>query len=46
MVSPEPADPNRRPSFGVQPNGFGFIISWETNIPVVVEACTNLANPT
>jgi hypothetical protein len=33
------------PSFGVQSNGFGFIISWATNIPVVVEACTNLANP-
>ena len=24
---------------------FGFIISWATNVPVVVEACTNLANP-
>jgi hypothetical protein len=33
------------PSFGVQTNGFGFIISWATNIPVVVEACTDLANP-
>ena len=33
-------------SFGVQTNGFGFIISWATSIPVVVEACTNLANPT
>ena len=32
-------------SFGVQTNGFGFIISWATNIPVVVEACTSLANP-
>ena len=31
--------------FGVQTNGFGFIISWATNIAVVVEACTNLANP-
>jgi hypothetical protein len=30
----------------VQTNGFGFIISWATNISVVVEACTNLANPT
>jgi hypothetical protein len=29
----------------VQSNGFGFIISWATNIPVVVEACTDLANP-
>jgi len=32
-------------SFGMQTNGFGFTISWATNIPVVVEACTNLANP-
>ena len=33
------------PSIGVQTNGFGFIISWATNISVVVEACTNFANP-
>jgi hypothetical protein len=32
------------PRFGVQSNAFGFIISWATNLPVVVEACTNLAN--
>ena len=32
--------------FGVQSNGFGFVISWATNLSVVVEACTNLANPT
>ncbi len=31
------------PSFGVRTNQFGFIISWATNIPIVVEACTNLA---
>ncbi len=36
---------NNSPSFGVQTNGFGFIISWATNIPVVVEACADLANP-
>jgi hypothetical protein len=30
---------------GVQTNGFGFTISWATNIPVVVEASTTLANP-
>jgi len=36
---------NFEPNFGVQTNGFGFTISWATNIPVVVEACTNLANP-
>ena len=33
------------PSFGVQPGGFGFTISWATNASVVVEAATNLANP-
>jgi hypothetical protein len=33
------------PEFGVQTNGFGFIISWATNLSVVVEACTNLINP-
>ena len=26
-------------------NRFGFIVSWATNISVVVEACTNLASP-
>ena len=36
---------NNSPSFGVQSNRFGFIISWATNLPVVVEASTNLANP-
>jgi hypothetical protein len=33
------------PGFGVQTNQFGFNIFWATNIPVVVEACTNLASP-
>ena len=33
------------PSVGVQTNGFGFIISWATNISVVVEVCTNFVNP-
>jgi hypothetical protein len=32
-------------SFGVLNNSFGFTISWATNVSVVVEACTNLANP-
>jgi hypothetical protein len=32
-------------NFGVQTNCFGFTISWATNTPVVVEACTNLADP-
>ena len=30
-------------SFGVQTNHFGFNITGTTNIPIVVEACTNLA---
>jgi hypothetical protein len=33
------------PSFEIQTNGFGFIISWATNIRVLVEASTNLGNP-
>jgi hypothetical protein len=33
-------------SFGVQSNQFGFTITGTANIPVVVEACTNPANPT
>jgi hypothetical protein len=32
------------PSFGVQTNSFGFIVSWATNLSVVVETCTNPAN--
>jgi hypothetical protein len=32
-------------NFGVQANGFGFIISWATNNSVVVDSCTNLVNP-
>jgi hypothetical protein len=32
------------PSFGVQTNQFGFIISWATNASVVVEGCTNLGS--
>jgi hypothetical protein len=31
--------------FGLETNGFGFTVSWATNRTVVVEACTNLANP-
>ena len=33
------------PTFGVKTNQFGFTISWATNIPVSVQACTDLANP-
>jgi hypothetical protein len=29
----------------VKAGGFSFIISWATNVPVAVEACTNLSNP-
>jgi hypothetical protein len=32
-------------SFGAQSNPFGFNISGTANIPIVVEACANLANP-
>ncbi|HTR42631.1 MAG TPA: leucine-rich repeat domain-containing protein [Pseudomonadales bacterium] len=33
------------PTFGIQTNAFGFTISWATNIPVIVDACTNLSRP-
>jgi hypothetical protein len=36
---------NFEPSIGVRTNRFGFTISWATNIPVVVEACS-MTNPT
>ena len=42
---PNPLILNFGPGFGVQSNRFGFIISWATNNPVVVEACTNLGHP-
>ena len=42
---PYPKILNLAPSFGVQTNVFGFIISWATNSSVVVENCTNLINP-
>ena len=32
-------------SFGVRTNKFGFTITGTTNIPIVLEACTNLASP-
>jgi hypothetical protein len=32
-------------SFGMQANQFGFNINWASGQTVVVEACTNLANP-
>jgi hypothetical protein len=33
-------------SFGVRTNQFGFTINWASGMTVVVEACTDLANPT
>jgi hypothetical protein len=33
------------PSFGVRTNQFGFTVSWATNLNVVVEAASDLANP-
>jgi hypothetical protein len=33
-------------NFGVRTNRFGFNITGTTNIPIVLEACTNLANST
>jgi hypothetical protein len=36
---------NKGSGFGVQSNGFGFIICWATNSSVVVEAATTLGNP-
>jgi hypothetical protein len=42
---PNPLILNHSAGFGVQPGGFGFTISWATNVSVVVEAATNLANP-
>ena len=44
-VLPNPLILNNGPSFGVQTDGFGFIISWATNLPVVGEACPNLTSP-
>jgi hypothetical protein len=32
-------------SFGIKNNQFGFNINWATGQTIVVEACTNLANP-
>ncbi len=42
---PNPRILNFEPNFGIQANGFSFTISWATNAPVVVEGCTNMANP-
>ena len=44
MAAPEPMILDWGPSFGVQTNAFGFVVSWATNLSVVVEGCSDLAN--
>jgi hypothetical protein len=41
----EPQVQTRDASFGVRTNQFGFNINWASGMVVVVEACTDLANP-
>jgi hypothetical protein len=40
-----PQAPTSDASFGVRTNRFGFNITGNNNLVVVVEACTNLTNP-
>jgi hypothetical protein len=42
---PQPEILAFEPSFGITGGKFGFTISWATNAVVVVDACSNLANP-
>ena len=42
LWNPEPQ--TSHPSFGIQPNGFGFPISGSDDIPFVVEVSTNLSS--
>jgi hypothetical protein len=42
---PQPTILGNGYGLGVRSNSFGFNISWATNISVVVQASTNLANP-
>lgn len=42
---PAPIILNSGPSFEVSSGQFGFVISWATNATLIVDACTNLANP-
>ena len=44
-VSPHPQILTIAPYFGVRSNQFGFRISWATNLSVMVEASTTIANP-
>ena len=41
---PNPVILTGAPSFGIRSNHFGFTISWATNVPVVVEASTDLGD--
>jgi hypothetical protein len=41
---PYPVVLDFEPNFGLHSNRFGFTTSWATNLNIVVEACTNLAN--
>ena len=41
----EPQVQTSDPSFGVRTNQFGFTIGWVSDMTVVVEASTSLANP-
>ena len=45
LVLPHPVILANVLSFGVQTKGIGFIISWATNVPVVVEASSTSFNP-
>lgn len=44
-VLPHPVILTTAPNFGIKANQFGFRISWATNVPVVVETSSSLANP-
>jgi hypothetical protein len=44
-VRPNPVILTTGPGFGAHADGFGFRVSWATNVSVVVEACANLLNP-
>ena len=44
-LSSGPPPPIFLNSPGLHGNQFGFTISWATNLPAIVEACTNLENP-
>ncbi|MFM7101599.1 MAG: hypothetical protein ACKO3N_10550, partial [Verrucomicrobiota bacterium] len=44
-VLPQPVILDGAPGPGGSPAGYGLRISWATNLPVVIEASANLANP-